>query len=86
MRQFFYGMAVASLWTRSRCDLPPRRLELCRPFQRLPYVSDAEPFCAGCHSSFDASYHPELPAEASQAQVYTTKHYKALGGRHISGV
>jgi len=24
------------------------------------------------------SYHPELPAEASQAQVYTTKHYKAL--------
>jgi len=47
-------------------------------FQRLPYVSDAEPFCTGCHSSTDAAYHPELPAEASQAQVYTTKHYKAL--------
>src|SRR5262249_30543357 len=47
-------------------------------FQRLPYVSDAEPFCAGCHSSVSEAYHPDLPAEASQAQVYTTKHYKAL--------
>jgi cytochrome c553 len=47
-------------------------------FQRLPYVSDAAPYCAGCHSSKDASYHPELPADAAQAQVYTTKHYKAL--------
>ena len=55
-------------------------------FQRLPYVSDGEPFCATCHSSVDASYHPELPAEASQAQVYTTKHYKALEEGIISGV
>jgi hypothetical protein len=47
-------------------------------FQRFPYVSDAVPFCSTCHASIDASYHPELPAEASQAQVYTTKHYKAL--------
>jgi len=47
-------------------------------FQRFPYVSDATPFCTTCHSSIDASYHPELPVEASQAQVYTTKHYKAL--------
>jgi len=49
-------------------------------FQRLPHVSDAAPFCAGCHSSWDAAYHPELPAEAALAQVYTTKHYKALEG------
>jgi cytochrome c553 len=47
-------------------------------FQRFPFVSDGVPFCTTCHSSVDASYQPELPAEASQAQVYTTKHYKAL--------
>ncbi|GIX49214.1 MAG: hypothetical protein KatS3mg131_3425 [Candidatus Tectimicrobiota bacterium] len=47
-------------------------------FARLPYVSDAAPFCAGCHASTDAAYHPELPAAASQAQVYTSKHYAAL--------
>ena len=47
-------------------------------FQRLPYVSDAAPFCAGCHSSVSESYQPELPAEASKNEVYTTKHYKAL--------
>lgn len=47
-------------------------------FGRTPYVSDAAPFCTGCHSSTDAAYHPELPAEASQKQVYTTKHYQAL--------
>lgn len=47
-------------------------------FQRLPHVSDGAPYCAGCHSSVEAAYHPELPAEASQAQVYTTKHYKAI--------
>lgn len=47
-------------------------------FQRLPHVSDGAPYCAGCHASVDAAYHPELPPEASQAQVLATKHYKAL--------
>jgi hypothetical protein len=77
MRQFFYGMAVASLGLAVVVTFPHAAWSYAS-FQRLPYVSDAEPFCAGCHSSFDASYHPELPAEGSQAQVYTTKHYKAL--------
>jgi cytochrome c553 len=77
MRQIFYSMAVASLGLAVVVTFPHAAWSYAS-FQRLPYVSDAEPFCAGCHSSFDASYHPELPAEASQAQVYTTKHYKAL--------
>ena len=77
MRQFFYGMAVASLGLAVVVTFPHAAWSYAS-FQRLPYVSDAEPFCAGCHASFDASYQPELPAEASQAQVYTTKHYKAL--------
>jgi hypothetical protein len=77
MRQFFYGMAVASLGLAVVVTFPHAAWSYAS-FQRLPYVSDAEPFCAGCHSSFDASYHPELPAEGSQAQVYTSKHYKAL--------
>ena len=47
-------------------------------FGRLPYVSDAAPWCAGCHASTDAAYHPEMPADASQNQVHTNKHYKAL--------
>src|SRR5262245_282060 len=77
MRQIFYGMAVASLGLAVVVTFPHAAWSY-PSFQRLPYVSDAEPFCAGCHSSFDASYQPELPPEASQAQVYTTKHYKAL--------
>ena len=47
-------------------------------FQRQPHVSDGLPYCASCHSSMDVAYHPELPVDAAQAQVYTTKHYKAL--------
>jgi cytochrome c553 len=52
-------------------------------FGRVPYVSDAAPFCAGCHSSTDTAYHPELPAEDAQKQLFTEKHYNALekGGR-----
>jgi len=77
MRQISYGIAVVSLGLAVVVTIPHAAWSYAA-FQRLPYVSDAEPFCAGCHSSIDASYHPELPAEASQAQVYTTKHYKAL--------
>jgi cytochrome c553 len=77
MRQVFYGIAVASLGLALVVTFPPAAWSYAS-FQRLPNVSDAEPFCAGCHASVDASYHPELPPEASQAQVYTTKHYKAL--------
>jgi hypothetical protein len=47
-------------------------------FQRLPHVSDGAPYCAGCHASVDAAYHPDLPADAAQGQVYTAKHYKIL--------
>ena len=77
MRQVFYGIAVVSLGLAVVVTFP--HAAWSNPsFQRLPYVGDGSPYCAACHSSFDASYHPELPAEASQAQVYTTKHYKAL--------
>src|SRR5215510_6914393 len=77
MRQVVHSIAVASLGLLLVLMLPHAAWSY-PSVQRLPFVSDAEPFCAGCHSSVDASYHPELPAEASQAQVYTTKHYKAL--------
>src|SRR5215472_4117095 len=77
MRKVLYGMAMASLGFAVVLTLPHTAWSY-PSFQRLPYVSDAEPFCTGCHSSVSESYHPELPAEASKAQVYTTKHYKAL--------
>src|SRR5437870_4672081 len=77
MRKVFSGMAMASLGLTVVLTLPHTTWSY-PSFQRLPYVSDAEPFCAGCHSSVSESYHPELPAEASKSQVYTTKHYKAL--------
>ena len=77
MRQFFYGMAVASLGLAVVVTFP-HAVWSYAAFQRIPQVGDGSPYCATCHSSIDASYHPELPAEGSQAQVYTTKHYKAL--------
>ena len=77
MRKSLCSMALAGLVCMSMAVLPP--LAWSYPaFGRLPYVSDAAPWCAGCHSSTDAAYHPELPADASQSQVYTSKHYKAL--------
>src|SRR2546423_1477187 len=77
MRKVVYGIAVAGLGLAVVLVLP--HVAWSYPsFQRLPHVSDAEPFCAGCHASINESYHPELPAEASKAQGYTTKHYKAL--------
>ena len=77
MRQILYGIAVASLGLAVVVTLPYTAWSYAS-FQRMPQVGDGSPYCATCHSSIDASYHPELPAEASQAQVYTTKHYKAL--------
>jgi cytochrome c553 len=77
MRKVLYGIAVASLGFAVMLILPHAAWSY-PSFQRLPYVSDAEPFCAVCHASVNESYHPELPAEASKNQVYTTKHYKAL--------
>ncbi len=47
-------------------------------FGGRPYISDAGPFCTGCHSSTDAGYQPELPADQSRKLVFTEKHYKAL--------
>jgi cytochrome c553 len=77
MRQILYDIAVVSLGLAVVVTLPHAAWSYAA-FQRLPMVGDASPYCATCHSSIDASYHPEQPAEASQAQVYTTKHYKAL--------
>jgi len=77
MRKVLYGIAVASFGLAVVVALPHAAWSYAS-FQRLPYVGDGSPYCAGCHSSVDAAYQPELPAEASQAQVYTTKHYKAL--------
>jgi hypothetical protein len=77
MRQVFYGIAVAVLALAVVATFPHAAWSSAS-FQQLTYVSDAEPFCAGCHSSVDASYHPELSTDVSQARVYTPKHYKAL--------
>ena len=77
MRQFLYGMAVASLGLAVVVTLPHAAWGYAS-YQRMPQVGDGFPYCATCHSSVDTSYQPEMSAEASQAQVYTTKHYKAL--------
>jgi hypothetical protein len=77
MRQIFYGIAVASLGLAVVVTFPQAAWSYAS-FQRLLMVGDGSPYCTTCHSSTEASYHPELSAEASQAQVYTTKHYKAL--------
>lgn len=77
MRHVFYGRAVASLGLAAAVAFPHIAWGYAA-FQRLPQVGDGFPYCATCHASVDASYHPEMTAEASQAQVYTTKHYKAL--------
>ena len=84
MRKVLYGIAAASFGPAVVVALPHAAWSYAS-FQRLPHVSDAEPFCAGCHASIDAAYQPELPAEASQAQVYTTKHYKALEEGSFAG-
>ena len=77
MRKVVYGIAVASLGLAVVLTFPQAAWSYAS-FQRLQYVSDAAPFCAGCHSSVNESYHPELPADASKNLVYTTRHYKAL--------
>ncbi len=77
MRKVVYGIAMASLGLAVVLTLPPAAWSF-PAIQRLPIVSDGEPNCAACHSSVSESYQPELPAEASKNEVYTTKHYKAL--------
>ena len=77
MRKVLYGMAIASLGLAVVLTLPHAAWSF-PAFQRLPLVSDGAPNCAACHASVNESYHPELPAEASKNEVYTTKHYKAL--------
>src|SRR5438445_3567409 len=77
MRKVVYGMAIASLGLAVVLTLPHAAWSF-PAFQRLPLVSDGAPNCAACHASVNESYHPELPAEASKNEVYTTKHYKAL--------
>ncbi len=47
-------------------------------FGERRYVSDAAPWCAGCHSSTDSAYHPELSTDAAEGELFTNKHYKAL--------
>src|SRR5712692_467080 len=77
MRKILYGIVVASFGLAVVVALPQAAWSY-PSIQRLSIVSDGAPSCAECHSSVDAAYQPELPPEASQAQVYTTKHYKAL--------
>ena len=84
MRKVFYGIAVASLGLAVVLTFPHAAWGY-GAFQRLPHVSDAAPFCAGCHSSINESYHPELPAEAAKNLVYTTRHYKALEEGSFAG-
>jgi hypothetical protein len=77
MRKRFGCPAVASLAVTCMLALPYSAWSYAS-FQRLPHVSDGAPYCAGCHSSVDAAYHSELPADTSQSQVYNAKHYKPL--------
>jgi len=77
MHKVFYRISVASL-ALAVVPILPQAAWSYASFQRLPHVGDGMTYCASCHSSLHESYHPELPAEASKAQVYTTKHYKAL--------
>lgn len=76
MNHIIYSIALAGLGL--MLLMAPQGVWSYASFQRQPQVGDGMPYCATCHSSLDAAYHPDLPAEASQAQVYTTKHYKAL--------
>ena len=77
MHQMFYSMAVTSLGLALVVTLPHAAWSYAS-FQRMQQVGDGSPYCATCHASINASYQPEMAAEASQAQAYTTKHYKAL--------
>ena len=77
MRPIVYAMAVASLGLVLVMTLPHGAWSYAA-FQRMPQVGDGSPYCATCHASIEASYHPELSVEVSQAQIYTSKHYKAL--------
>lgn len=65
-----FSLALGIAWPNMAMSYPA--------FGTRPYVSDAAPFCTGCHASTDAAYQPELPAEASRKQLLTEKHYKAL--------
>jgi len=76
MRQVFSGMAMASLGLAIVLTLPHTAWSY-PSFQRLPYVSDAAPFCAGCHSR-SVSLPSRTAAEASKNQVYTTNTTRAL--------
>jgi hypothetical protein len=42
------------------------------------YVTDAGPFCAGCHSSRQESQFRELPAEHAAQQLVDNKHYALI--------
>ena len=67
------GLSGAFLWAAW-----PETVWSYPAFGGRPYVSDAAPWCAGCHSSTDTAYHPELSADAAKGEVFANKHYKAL--------
>lgn len=77
MRTVVSGIAGASLGL-AMVMAGPHAAWSYASFQRLPHVSDGAPYCAACHSSVDAAYHPEIPAESPMGQPYATRHYKAL--------
>ena len=65
-----FGLMLVAVWPEASWSYPA--------FGRVPYVSDAAPFCAGCHASTDSAYQLELPAEAAQKLLFTVKHYREL--------
>jgi len=75
------GLMLGAVWSETGWSYPA--------FGEGPFVTDAAPFCASCHSTTDSAYQPEFSAEAAQQQVFTTKHYKALeegyGGYELVG-
>ena len=52
MRKVLYSIAVASLGLAVVLILP-HAVWSYPAFQRLPHVSDGEPYCAGCHASIN---------------------------------
>jgi hypothetical protein len=78
-RSVFRYVGAAALFVTALTIVWPDAALSYPAFGRQPYVSDGGPFCTGCHSSTDAGYQPELPADESGKLVFTEKHYKALG-------
>lgn len=76
MHKVVYALALASLGLAVMLTLPHTAWSFSASSR--PAIGDGEPWCPGCHAAVRESHHPELQAEASKNEVYTTKLYKAL--------